>query len=71
MFMVSNFAFHLEDGVESSGKDCSFDAFHETGTVGHGSDALVEGFVTDGGVVFLRHSSSGTGSSGVCKSMDG
>ena len=69
--MVSDLAFYFEDGVESSGEDGSFDAFHETGTVGHGGDALVEGFVTDGGVVFLRHSSSGIGSSGVCKSMDG
>ena len=71
VFVVSNFAFHFEDGVESSGEDCSFDAFHETGTVGHGSDALVEGFVTDGCVVFLRHSSNGTGSRGVYRNMDG
>ena len=69
--MVSDLAFYFEDGVEASGEEGSFDTFHETGTVGHGSDALVEGFVTDGCVVFLRHSSSGTGSRGVYRNMDG
>ena len=69
--MVLNLTFHLEDGVEARRKGNSFDTFHETGTVCHGGGESLEGFVTNGGVIFLRHSSSGIGSRGVCKSMDG
>ena len=70
MSVVLYLAFYLKDGVEAGSEGGSFDIFHETGTVCHGGGKLMEGFVTNGGIEFGRHSSSGIGSSVVCKSKD-